>query len=583
MKEERAATQGPPAAGTAIAAGTQPAGAAGLARDLGNRSFATSVAAPGALRPAGPGMRATPPEDAAIGASLARVVARRAAEAEAPPGDPVLDKVVAGVSKVVDALFDRPMEPAAFAAELAPVAGKPALLAANWPFIEAAVKGRKTPKPPAAVRAALEDSFQMALLEHADPEKKARDAAARELFDALLKQASGGQISQQTLDAEWPQIGPRAQKNIIGGQAAWPLTRPGLLARFGSLAGVKHYYEDVLVEYKVFGKQHLMHPHLAAALGRAKTRYAKMTGGAELDDIVVRSFGTVAIRPNTNNPTELSEHSYGYAFDLDGETKAAGQGAGAGNPNVPEAALAKQGVPHFWDFVTDITGEDVHKRGPDGKPVRNSATGTAAEGEAEAWRLRKISDKLQGMFAGEAAYGEGMEAYLARHGITVPPGGRATLVTESQALATATAKTRPQILARLTGTLSDWWRDSVSQPGQPFIGPAPPDVARVAGRLGEMGVAFRASGNAPGAGVEVPAANAIGTVGSIAAHGFMNLDPTIVGALTGSDGGGLTWLGAGNTTRDSMHFELSAKPGAQGPPAAPSLPAAPAVPVAPPL
>jgi hypothetical protein len=77
-----------------------------------------------------------------------------------------------------------------------------------------------------------------------------------------------------------------------------------------------------------------------------------------------------------------------------------------------------------------------------------------------------------------------MEAYLARHGITVPPGGRATLVTESQALATATAKTRPQILARLTGTLSDWWRDSVSQPGQPFIGPAPPDVARAAGRLG---------------------------------------------------------------------------------------------------
>jgi hypothetical protein len=348
MMEQRAPTLGPPAAGTAIAAGTQPAGAAGLARDLGNRSFATSVAAPGALRPAGPGMRATPPEDAASGASLARVVARRAAEAEAPPGDPVLDKVVAGVSKVVDALFDRPMEPAAFAAELAPVAGKPALLAANWPFIEAAVKGRKTPKPPAAVRAALEDSFQMALLEHADPEKKARDAAARELFDALLKQASGGQISQQTLDAEWPQIGPRAQKNIIGGQAAWPLTRPGLIARFGSLAGIKHYYEDVLVEYKVFGKQHLMHPHLAAALGRAKTRYAKMTGGADLDAIVVRSFGTVAIRPNTNNPTELSEHSYGYAFDLDGETKAAGQGAGAGNPNVPEAALAKQGVPHFW-------------------------------------------------------------------------------------------------------------------------------------------------------------------------------------------------------------------------------------------
>lgn len=51
-------------------------------------------------------------------------------------------------------------------------------------------------------------------------------------------------------------------------------------------------------------------------------------------------------------------------------------------------------------------------------------------------------------------------------------------------------------------------------------------------------------------------AAAIGTTATIAAHGFIDLAPELIAALTGSDGGGLHWLGATKGTKDFMHFEL---------------------------
>jgi hypothetical protein len=57
------------------------------------------------------------------------------------------------------------------------------------------------------------------------------------------------------------------------------------------------------------------------------------------------------------------------------------------------------------------------------------------------------------------------------------------------------------------------------------------------------------------------APSAIGSRGTVAAHGFLNLDPAIVAALSGSDGGGLKWLGGvQGGTKDFMHFQLAAPP-----------------------
>jgi hypothetical protein len=46
----------------------------------------------------------------------------------------------------------------------------------------------------------------------------------------------------------------------------------------------------------------------------------------------------------------------------------------------------------------------------------------------------------------------------------------------------------------------------------------------------------------------------------VAAHGFMNLMPELVAALTSSQGGNLLWLGSSPYTKDWMHFELSPQP-----------------------
>ena len=48
------------------------------------------------------------------------------------------------------------------------------------------------------------------------------------------------------------------------------------------------------------------------------------------------------------------------------------------------------------------------------------------------------------------------------------------------------------------------------------------------------------------------------SAGQIAHFGFLNLDPKLIAALSGSDGGGLQWLGAQTGgTKDFMHFQLA--------------------------
>jgi hypothetical protein len=75
---------------------------------------------------------------------------------------------------------------------------------------------------------------------------------------------------------------------------------------------------------------------------------------------------------------------------------------------------------------------------------------------------------------------------------------------------------------------------------------------RAADALARMAVAWRAANPASG---KRPAARSEATVGSVAAHGFLGLPPTLVAALTGREAGALTWLGTCGV-HDYMHFEL---------------------------
>jgi hypothetical protein len=375
---------------------------------------------------------------------------------------------------------------------------------------------------------------------------------------------TAGSITGAGVDAELEAIGPMAATNVIGGKGAWPMVRGGVLAAFGTLEAAHDYYENQIVETRFFGKKVQVHHTLATALDAATTKFQALGG----DPAAVRlnSAGGLAIRANANNAAVLSDHSFGWAIDIDGMTQKAGRGVAAGNPNVQQGSLAAQGIPNFWDFVKDITGEDVFKRDAKGKPVDDSAPGSSSGRVHEAARLGDLSDKLMGMFANGGALMAAQVAYVERCGIPVPAGGGAQLLSMSLAAAQPGPPTggkndpkaaREAAIAALHGVLQQWFA-SPGPGGGANQGPVDP---RIGTRLWQMGLMFLASGNAAGSTLEVPKAEAKGTLGSIAAHGFLNLDPLLVGALNSTDGGGgLRWLGGTEATKDFMHFELVDRP-----------------------
>lgn len=94
---------------------------------------------------------------------------------------------------------------------------------------------------------------------------------------------------------------------------------------------------------------------------------------------------------------------------------------------------------------------------------------------------------------------------------------------------------------------------------KPPPAPEPPEaLAKAISTVGLVGAAFRASFVKGTSGKRV-GAKSEGTPGTVAAHGFMNLPPVLVGALSGSDAGNLQWLGT-SSVHDYMHFQLRTPP-----------------------
>jgi hypothetical protein len=428
-----------------------------------------------------------------------------------------------------------------------------------WALAEAAIRmePRKGKLPSTAWKQLRTPEVEPALTAMTSEE---RATAASEVYDALVQMLTAGSITGELVDDELERIGPMAAINVIGGKGAWPMVRTGILGAFGTIDAAHDYYEEHIVETRFFGKKVQVHHVLAAALESATTKFAAL--GGDPATVQLNSAGGLAIRANANNASVLSDHSFGWAIDIDGMTQAAGRGVGAGNPNVQQGALAAEGIPNFWEFVKDITGEDVFKRNAKGKPVDDSAPGAGADRLKEAQRLADLSDKLMGMFASDAALMDAMVAYVERSGIDVPQGAGIQLLSMALAAAELGPPTggkddpkaqREAAIAALASVLQQWF--TAPRPGgAPNQGPVDP---RMATRLWQMGLMFLASGNAGGTTGAVPNAEAKGTLGSIAAHGFLNLDPILVAALNSTDGGGgLRWLGATKATKDFMHFEL---------------------------
>jgi hypothetical protein len=368
---------------------------------------------------------------------------------------------------------------------------------------------------------------QLLLLAPAD-----REALQAKVFDALVRYATDDSQTAETVAKEWQQLTSRVQSNIESGQAGYVSVRSALMNTFGSLADANAYY-DMLVSAQFVGRTFatLVHPvmqsRLTAATAKLTALNPTLSAAAGID---VYGFN---IRENRNNVTEMSDHSFGFAVDIDADL----------NPNVP----GKVARP-LYPLVKAMTGTNVFVDSKGGGAGKNFMLGlTTAQAQLEAERLRGASDAFKHAFKNEVSVKKAMadyaSGYATSHNFALP--GVAT-GDELFAKAKAAANDEDSVPALQKGVF-------VEQGPLPLgaIGPKPADGKAVAAILISIYVRWVESKHAKPVAIAKSA-------GQIAQFGFLNLDPKLIAALTGSDGGGLQWLGAQTGgVKDFMHFQLA--------------------------
>lgn len=416
-------------------------------------------------------------------------------------------------------------------------------------------------------------------------ETQLRPAVVEEMFARLLaiRDQSPGADGAGSPEAEWAQLEP-IQRYFGGGQLAdYLAVRMNVLGAFGALDGgtaaalarMKRFYTTEMQSGRLLGQAFPVHKTMAAALEKAEEKFKAMTRGTPTADFKLTYFGGLNIRPNANNPSQLSEHSVGAAVDLDAPM----------NPN-------ERGFP--FDLVEDVTGEDL-RAGVDLYNVRARGKQperliSYKEALKEAKRIKDISDEFRDAFQTEDELAEQMLEIAQRRG--KPSVGAKELLE-----AAIYAATEPDPA----------WAPPAPEPiGKPARKPRPPKPAPYHEALARLvfpphEVDWTAQRELIGETVELLADmyNVFGRTivrddpkrGSaskrphvraaddpenrarvdpkgvdpdlehLAMHGFMNIPPELAAALVASDGGNLAWLGAGASgTRDYMHFELRNPP-----------------------
>ena len=368
---------------------------------------------------------------------------------------------------------------------------------------------------------------QLLLLGKAD-----RAALAPKVFDALVRYATDDTQTGETVEKEWNQLSARIQGNIENGRAGYVSIRGALLSTFGSFQGANDYY-DMLVTAQFAGKTFgtLVHPIMQSRLTTATAKLAALNPGLSAASSIT-AYGC-NIRENRNNVTQLSDHSFGFAIDIDADM----------NPNIP-GSVAKP----LYPLLKAMTGTNVFVDAKGSGAGTNFMLGlTAAQALVEAERLRGASDAFKDAFKDEASLKKSMadyaSGYATSHNFALP--GVASgedLFTKAKA-----AVNTPASVPALTKSI--FIEQGPVLPGA--IVPKPADGQAVAAVLISVYVRWRESKTAkPGAIAE--------SAGQIAKFGFLNLDPKLIAALTGSDGGGLQWLGAQTGgVKDFMHFQLA--------------------------
>ena len=385
-------------------------------------------------------------------------------------------------------------------------------------------------------------------LAHSDTkEKTARREVQQAVLTGLLPSSEAGAAVEAPdtpldIDAQIAIELPLLQGNFQSlVRNTWRNVRTAVLVQFGALTvgtrtaitRANDYYRP-FVAARLMGNtvEHARAPELQEALDRATanlTPRLPRLPQAEQDAIQAAtaiasppSWWSTNVRENRNAPHKLSDHSFGWAVDFQASQ----------NPNVGKSGALDQ--------VQAVTGDD---------PTALTTAGrTAAQAETAADDMRDISREYVAAMQSEAT--------LAPVILRLANEARATA-----GVGAALTDGAPLLTAALVVNDGDRARDlrRLLWPEAPNATAAMPDaLARVSTKLVQIARVFRASFQRGTTGART-AATTEATPGGVAAHGFMNLPPALVGALAGSDAGNLVWLGTASV-HDFMHFELAVEP-----------------------
>jgi hypothetical protein len=461
-------------------------------------------------------------------------------------------------------------------------------VATVWRHVVAQVKeARPEPREKGAPPELYTPAVVAALAALAQDKKMAlgRQAEVLQRIFAHLLTATEKRLGNETdgsgnPEQEWAQdLDPSVKRYIDGGLNTYRDLRGGLLASFGALSTgtalaiekINKYYAGKIAKVTFLGHDEWVHQSLKDALKRAELRLAEPDRIAIGKEIT--SFGGINIRPNTNNPLVLSEHSFGAAIDINPEL----------NPNVPKFPVR---------FIEEVTGVDLlttpeGRRKTDafdlGQILEKLDFGTKDPALLELERLLAASKQLKGIFKDDASLAAGMMAVAGR--MTQVPA-----VVNPAALLTATREAHaegknvrwmyqdPKLrLAKNApeGRKHSALADLVFPPKAGYWHPEPAGVWQAKQHAIELLIqmvdVYERSFNKKGApelkgGVPsriAPKARAPegeAALPQLVAHGFVNLPAKLVSALRAPDGGDLRWLGLSEHTKDFMHFELKKRP-----------------------
>ncbi len=406
----------------------------------------------------------------------------------------------------------------------------------------------------------------LGVIDARSPSRDAAKARRRQVFLAILDGLVTDVQPRTAVQAPATPLDPAVQ--IPGERAlvphvlryverSWEAVRLGVITEFGGLVDgtrialtrAEAYFSALQpAAFRNVTGNTSVHPQLNAAFARAdayiNARLAdtnvpqaeRTTMANEIRAALGnRSTWAANLRENRNAPHRLSDHSFGFAIDIDPNA----------NPNIGESgALAP---------VEDVTGDN---------PLDDvTLNRTAAQVQTTAQELRRISDEYKDAMASDTTLApvllrianEGRAAVTPTRLPDLASGIGADLVT---AVVIAGKDQRAAAVRRAL------WPEGTPAPATggarpPAPTPPPPQIARAEQRIQRIGDAYRTSFTNRATGARV-GESSVASKGSVAAHGFMTLPALLVAALAGSDAGNLKWLGTGQ--HDYMHFELNPRP-----------------------